>query len=373
MHEKFMKRALALAEKGIGYVNPNPLVGAVIVKNERIIGEGFHTKYGEAHAEIHAFQNAVEDVQGSAMYVTLEPCSHYGKTPPCVDAIIAKKVAKVIIGMKDPNPMVAGRGIEKLKNNGIEVIVGVLEEECKRINEIFIKYITTKTPFCIMKTAMTLDGKIATKSGDSKWISNELSREYVHQIRHRVSAIMVGVETVLRDNPILTTRLKDRQGVNPIRIVVDSKARTPVNSQILNSHTAAKTIIATTDRADLDKIEAFKRKQAEVWVLPTKDGRVDLQCLMKKMGEVGIDSVLLEGGGTLNYSALQTGIIDKVLSFISPKIIGGYEAKTPVEGEGKEYIQDAFLLECKRIQTFGEDIMIEAYLRKEAEGTCLQD
>lgn len=362
MDNLYMKKAIELAKLGEGYTYPNPLVGAVIVKDGRIIGEGYHRHFGGPHAEINAFSSATEDVIGATMYVTLEPCSHYGKTPPCAKAIIEKRISKVIIGIKDPNPLVAGRGIELLKENGIEVVVGVCEEEVKKLNEIFIKYITKKTPFCILKTAMTLDGKISTVTGDSKWISNEASREYVHQIRHKVAGIMVGVGTVLQDDPSLTTRLKNLKGRDSARIIVDTRARIPLESKILNLESEAKTIIATTDLANNEDIERLKEKGAEVLIVPRKKNKVDLNKFMIQLGELGIDSILLEGGSELNYSALEAGIVDKVISFIAPKIVGGIGAKTPVGGRGKAKISDAMHLNKINVFRIQEDIVVEGYL-----------
>ena len=361
-----MERALKLAQKGIGYTNPNPLVGAVIVKNGRVIGEGYHKLYGGNHAEINAFENASEDVAGATMYVTLEPCSHYGKTPPCAKAIVEKGIKKVVIGLKDPNPLVAGRGIRILQENGIEVVSGVLEEEGKKLNEIFLKYITTKLPFCIMKTAMTLDGKIASCTGDSKWITGALSRKYVHELRHKVSGIMVGIGTVLSDDPMLTTRLNNEIGMDPIRIIIDSSAKIPLEAKVLNLNSKARTIIASTERADVKKIKALEEKGAEVIITPIKDNGVDLNFLMKILGEEKIDSILLEGGSKINYTALKEGIVDKVNAFISPKIIGGNKAKTPVGGEGIEYMRNAIPLNNIEIHRFENDIMIEGYIVKEA-------
>lgn len=363
MDNKYMAKALELARKGIGNTSPNPLVGAVIVKDHRIIGEGYHQVYGGPHAEVNAFRNAKEDVEGATMYVTLEPCSHYGKTPPCANAIVEKKIAKVVIGMKDPNPLVAGNGIRILEENGIEVVCGVLEEECKKINEIFIKYITTKAPFVIMKTAMTLDGKIAAYTGDSKWITGEDSRKYVHEIRNNLAGIMVGVGTVLKDNPMLTTRIDG--GKNPIRIIVDSKCRTPLDAKVLDIDDNSRCIIATTENADSEKIEQLKDKGAIVIAIPAKNGRVDLSYLMRQLGEMKIDSILLEGGSELNYSALEEGIVDKVLCFIAPKIIGGNNAKTPVGGQGKALVRDAVKLSNININSFKDDVLIEGYIQKE--------
>ncbi|GIM28577.1 riboflavin biosynthesis protein RibD [Clostridium polyendosporum] len=363
MDNKYMAKALELAKKGIGNTSPNPLVGAVIVKDHKIIGEGYHQVYGGPHAEVNAFRNAKEAVEGATMYVTLEPCSHYGKTPPCANAIVEKKIARVVIGMKDPNPLVAGNGIRILEENGIEVVCGVLEEECKKINEIFIKYITTKTPFVIMKTAMTLDGKIAAYTGDSKWITGEDSRKYVHEIRNNLTGIMVGIGTVLKDNPMLTTRIDG--GKNPIRIIVDSKCRIPLDAKVLDIDDNSRCIISTTDNADSEKIEQLKDKGAIVITTPAKNGRVDLSYLMKQLGEMKIDSILLEGGSELNYSALEEGIVDKVLCFIAPKIVGGDNAKTPVGGQGKALVNDAIKVSNITINTFNDDVLIEGYIQKE--------
>jgi len=359
-----MRRALELSKKAVGFVNPNPLVGAVIVKNNKIIGEGYHEYFGGPHAEVNAFANASQDVEGATIYVTLEPCSHFGKTPPCADAIVRNKISKVVIGMIDPNPLVAGKGIEILKNNGIEVITGILDMEIKKTNEIFIKYISEKLPFCIMKTAMTLDGKIATAIGESKWISNEKSRVYVHELRQRVSGIMVGIGTVLSDDPELTTRREDKLSLNPIRIIIDSKARLPMDAKVLKCDEKTKTIIVTTEFAKESKLEEIKQKGVEVIVTPSKNNRVDLNYLMRELGGKGIDSILIEGGSTLNYSALEEGIVDKVISFISPKIFGGTSGKTPVGGEGIKHVKDAIKLTDTQVTRFDEDIMIEGYIEK---------
>jgi riboflavin biosynthesis protein RibD len=363
MEIKYMQRALELAAKGIGYTNPNPLVGAVIVKNGKIIGEGYHEVCGSNHAEVNAFKNATEDVRGATMYVTLEPCSHYGKTPPCANAIVQKGIKKVVIGLKDPNPLVAGRGIQILRDNNIEVITGVMEEEGRELNEIFLKYITTKVPFCILKTAMTLDGKIAAYTGDSKWITNEFSRKYVHALRHRVSGIMVGIGTILADDPFLNTRLDSGNGSDPTRIIVDSSTRIPLEAKVLHIESKAKTIIVATELADKNKIKALEDIGAEIIITPLKNNRVDLTYLMKALGERGIDSVLLEGGSELNYSAIEEGIVDKVNAFIAPKIIGGRGAKTPIGGVGKAVMSEAISIENIQIHSFGDDVMLEGYVK----------
>ncbi|WP_456299456.1 bifunctional diaminohydroxyphosphoribosylaminopyrimidine deaminase/5-amino-6-(5-phosphoribosylamino)uracil reductase RibD [Paraclostridium sordellii] len=356
----YMKIALDLAKLGKGKVNPNPLVGAVIVKDKKIIAKGYHEKYGEDHAEVNAFKNAKENVAGATMYVTLEPCSHYGKTPPCVDKIIDNKISRVVIGMMDPNKLVLGQGIKKLQDAGIEVEVGVLEEECKKLNEVFIKYIKNEKPFVVLKAAMSLDGKISTASGESKWITGNKSRSEVHKLRNDLSAIMVGVDTVIIDNPYLTCRIVD--GRNPIRIIIDSKLRIPKDSNVLENTNDIKTIIATTEKAPKEKIDYLEN--LGVWVIKTKstDEKVNLKELMIKLGELKIDSILLEGGSTLNYSALEVGIVDKVLVYIAPKIIGGVNSKTPVGGNGIEQLKDAFKIKDLNISMVSEDVLIQGYI-----------
>lgn len=361
MDETYMKLALELAGKGRGKVAPNPMVGAIIVKNGKIIGQGYHKVYGEAHAEVNAFKDATEEVRGATMYVTLEPCSHYGKTPPCADRIVEEKIGKVVIGSLDPNPIVAGNGCKKLIDAGIEVVTGVLEEECKKLNEVFMKYITTKMPFVIMKSAMSLDGKIATPTGESKWITGETARKAVHEFRNEVSAIMVGVDTIIKDNPELTCRIEN--GKNPIRIVVDSKLRIPIHSKVIEEIEKANTIIATTEKADNEKISLLKKLGITILICSIKEGRVDLKDLMVKLGELKIDSILLEGGATLNYSALEQGIVDKVQIYIAPKIIGGEDSKTPVGGKGIDSLKHAFKVRNLTYSFLGEDILLEGYIK----------
>lgn len=362
MDEYYMKLALGLAEKARGRVNPNPMVGGVIVKGDQIIGRGYHKSYGGAHGEINAFENAREDVEGATIYINLEPCSHYGKTPPCVDKIIEKKIGRVIIGCLDPNPLVGGKGVEKLRKSGIEVVTGILEEECKALNEVFMKYIIEKKPFVTMKVAMSLDGKIATKTGESKWITNSKSRENVHRLRDEVSGIMVGVNTVIADNPELTSRVKN--GRNPIRIIVDSKLRIPLDSKVLKNQEEAKTIIATTNKADMEKKKRIEQKGVKVLIIKSLEGRVDLEDLMLRLGEEKIDSILLEGGSTLNFSALDQSIVDKVQVYIAPKIIGGEKSKTPVGGRGIEALGDGFQLKDISYRRLDEDLLIEGYIRR---------
>ena len=360
--EKFMERAIELAKMGWGRTNPNPLVGAVLVKDGRIIAEGFHRALGQSHAEVDALKNAVEDVAGSTLYVNLEPCSHYGRTPPCAKAIIDAKINKVVVAMVDPNPKVSGRGLKMLRDAGIEVEVCVLENEALKLNEIFINYIVKKKPFVIMKSAVTLDGKIATASGDSKWITGEEARNYVHVIRDRVSAIMVGINTVLKDNPSLTTRRIDKEGKDPVRIIVDSEGKLPEDSNVVNSDSKAGVILATTSRIPADKEERLAKKGVKIIKTDGIDKGVNLELLMDELYKLEIDSVLLEGGGTLNSSAIRSGIVNKVMYFIAPKIIGGKNAPTSVEGDGADRMNNALMVRDISVRKFGDDILLEGYI-----------
>lgn len=356
-----MERALELAKKGIGKVNPNPLVGAVIVKDNEIIGEGYHECYGEAHAERNAVTNAIKSVEGSTIYVTLEPCAHYGKTPPCVDLIIEKKFKKVVIGMLDPNELVAGKSVEKLKKHGIEVVVGVKEEECKVMNEIFIKYITTKIPFVILKSGTSLDGKIATYSGESKWITSKESREDSQNLRNRLHSIMVGINTVIEDDPELTCRINNEK--NLIRIIVDTNLRIPIDSKVIKNKDK-NTIIATTLKADENKKQTLRELGIKVIEVREKDNRVNLKELVKMLGQEGIDSILIEGGGTLNFSALEENIVDKVIFYIAPKILGGQNSKNSIAGIGFSRLDYAVKLKDINYRTIGEDLVVEGYIDK---------
>lgn len=354
--EQYMKKAIDLAKKGCGWVNPNPMVGSIIVKDGEIIGSGYHEKYGELHAERNAILSCEKSLIGATLYVTLEPCSHYGKTPPCTEAIIESGIKKVVIGMEDPNPLVEGKGIAVLKEHGIEVITGILEKECRDLNEVFLHYIVTRTPFVVMKYAMTLDGKIATHSGKSKWITGEAARQNVHQSRQTYSGIMVGINTVMVDDPMLTCRLPG--GKNPVRIICDTNLRTPMTSKIVKTAGDVPTYIATCSR-DQKKTEALR--QAGCFVLETekKNDQIDLKALMIRLGQENIDSILLEGGSTLNYSALSEGIVNKLQVYIAPKIFGGLGAKTPVGGIGIEDPENAFKFTNKKITMFEEDILLE--------------
>lgn len=355
-----MERALELATMGIGKVNPNPLVGAVIVKDGEIIGEGYHECYGEAHAERNAVKNAVKSVEESTIYVTLEPCAHYGKTPPCVDLIIEKKFKKVVIGMLDPNELVAGKSIEKLKNHGIEVVVGVKEEECKKMNEIFIRYITSKIPFVVLKSGISLDGKIATYSGNSKWITSKESREDAQNLRNRLNSIMVGVNTIITDDPELTCRINNEKKL--IRIVVDTKLRIPLDSKVIKNNDK-QTIVATTISSDEEKKKTLRDLGVKVIEVSEKNNKVNLKELVKKLGQEGIDSILVEGGGTLNFSALEEKIVDKVIFYIAPKILGGENSKSCIAGLGFSELNDAVNLKDISYRKVSEDLVVEGYIK----------
>ncbi len=356
-HNHIMMLAIEQAKKGVGKVNPNPLVGAVIVKDGEIIGKGYHEQYGMAHAEVNAIANCKVSPKGATIYVTLEPCCHHGKTPPCVDAIIESGITHVVIGVLDTNDKVAGKGVKILREHKIQVTVGVLENKCQRLNEVFFHYIKHKTPYVVMKYAMTLDGKIATTTGESKWISGELSRKKVHRDRNKLSGIMVGVETVISDNPMLNCRIDG--GTNPTRIVCDTNLRTPLESNIVKTANEIKTIIATTC-TDTKKHQEYLNNSVDIIVVSKKDNKVDLKELMTKLGKREIDSILLEGGGALNFSALESGIVNKVKAYIAPKIFGGIDAKSPVSGDGFEKISDCVQLKTLNICQIEDDILIES-------------
>ena len=357
MDEYFMKMAIDIARKGEGRVTPNPLVGAVIVKDNRVISTGYHKQYGMEHAEINAINNAKETIEGATIYINLEPCSHYGKTPPCALALIEKKFKRVVIGMKDVNPIVSGNGIDMLLKNNIEVKLGVLEKECRELNEVFINYIKNSKPFVLLKYAMTIDGKISTFTKDSKYITSLRSREEVHKLRNKYKSIMVGINTILNDNPLLNCRIED--GVNPIPIIVDSKLKIPMDSNVFNVH---EKIIVATISDDEDKINRLKSKGVEIVKTSSIDNQVDLNELMIKLKEKEIDSILLEGGSTLNYSMVTSNLVNKVMSFISPKILGGDKALTPIGGRGIEFVRDAIKLKNINQYILDEDIVIEGYL-----------
>ena len=367
--EKYMRRAIELAKKGSGHVNPNPLVGAVIVRDGEIIGEGYHECYGQLHAERNAIANAKKrgnSLEGSTIYVTLEPCCHYGETPPCTEAIIEEKIARVVVGSDDPNPLVSGKGFQMLREKGIEVIPHFLKEECDAMNHVFFHYIRTGTPYVAMKYAMTMDGKIACYTGDSKWVTGEESRAHVQTLRNHYKGIMAGIGTVLADDPMLNCRIEG--GRDPIRIIADSHLRIPIDSQLVRTAGQQPLIVACLPDADEEKAAQLQEKGVEVLRIPgvttadiTEEQKevISLPVLMKELGARKIDGILLEGGGQLNESALQAGIVDRIYCYIAPKIFGGAQAKTPVEGQGLTRAADAWQFNRIGMQEFGQDILLE--------------
>lgn len=373
--EKYMRRAIELAKKGSGHVNPNPLVGAVIVRDGEIIGEGYHECYGQLHAERNAIANAKKrgnSLEGSTIYVTLEPCCHYGKTPPCTEAIIEEKIARVVVGSDDPNPLVSGKGFQMLREKGIEVIPHFLKEECDAMNYVFFHYIRTGTPYVAMKYAMTMDGKIACYTGDSKWVTGEESRAHVQTLRNHYKGIMAGIGTVLADDPMLNCRIEG--GRDPIRIIADSHLRIPIDSQLVRTAGQQPLIVACLPDADEEKAAQLQEKGVEVLRIPgvttadiTEEQKevISLPVLMKELGARKIDGILLEGGGQLNESALQAGIVQRVYCYIAPKIFGGAQAKTPVEGQGLAKAADAWHFTRIGMQEFGQDILLEYERTKE--------
>ena len=358
--EKYMHRAIELARGGIGAVDPNPLVGAVIVKDNRIISEGFHKRYGGLHAEREAIAALSEPAYGAEMYVTLEPCCHQGKTLPCTDAIIESGISRVIIGSRDPNPLVAGKGAEKLEAAGIEVIRDFCRSECDRLNYRFFKFITTGTPYVLMKYAMTADGKIATKTGASRWISCEESRQYVQHLRNEYPSILAGIGTVLADDPHLTARIPG--GRNPLRVIPDSRLRIPADCNILKTAGDIPTIIvAAMTEAEFkasEKRRIIGASGARVVNMPGDDGHVDFKAMVKLLGEEKISGLLIEGGSDINFSALQAGIVDEVNVFLAPKIFGG-NGKTPVGGAGIELPDQSFQMQLVSYETLGDDLLVK--------------
>jgi diaminohydroxyphosphoribosylaminopyrimidine deaminase/5-amino-6-(5-phosphoribosylamino)uracil reductase len=359
--ERYMWLALDLAAQGLGSTSPNPMVGAVLVKDGEIIGTGYHQKAGGPHAEVIALDAAGDLARGATLYVTLEPCSHTGKTPPCTNRIIAAGVRKVVVAMQDPNPLVNGRGLAQLNEAGIKVKSGVLQDNAERLNEAFIKFITEKHPFVTMKAAMTLDGKIATRTMASRWISGERSREYGHRLRNQHDAIMVGIGTVQADNPSLTTRLPEG-GKNPLRIVIDSNANTPLHSKVVLEQPDT-TLLFATDAAPEKQVLALRQHGVEVIQLPAgNNGRVPLDAVMDELGRRDITSVLVEGGSALNYSLLEQGLVDKVSFFVAPMIFGGDTALSPVGGTGVATVEEAWNITDIEINRYDSDILITGYI-----------
>lgn len=362
--EGWMRRALRLAEKGRGKTSPNPMVGAVIVKDGRVVGEGYHEKAGESHAEILALRQAGDEAREATLYLNLEPCTHYGKTPPCAPVVIEAGVKRVVIGMEDPNPLVKGKGVESLEIAGLDVEVGVLEKECRRLNEAFCKYILKKEPFVTLKIAATLDGKIATRDGDSKWISGEASRRLVHRLRDQMDGVLVGIGTVLKDDPMLTARIKG--GNDPYRIILDSYLRIPEEARVVET-SPRKTIIATTEMAPKDKVGRLEKRGICILILDSKEGRVNLKTCLSRLGEMEMMSLLVEGGNQVNGSFFDEDLIDKLLLFLSPRLIGDNQALGIFGGKGVRNLKEAVSLKGFRARRIGEDILLEGYVKRNLE------
>lgn len=358
LDQKFMHRALQLAEQAAGRTSPNPMVGCVIVRNGEIVGQGYHQKAGTAHAEVHALEAAQEQARGATAYVTLEPCSHFGRTPPCADALIRAGIQRVVVALEDPNPLVAGQGTRRLREAGIQVDVGILSAKAAKLNEAFLKAITAKLPFVVYKTAMTLDGKIASSSGDSRWVSNERSREYVHRLRNTCDVILVGSETVLKDNPRLSCRLPG--GRDPVRLIVDGTLKLPEDANVLSPPTLC--IIATTLSAPAAKLNRLRDlKNVEVWQYDSPR-QVPLKQMLQDVAGRGWNSVLLEGGGRLAGALIEEKCVDKLDCFIAPKLIGG-DGPSPLRGLQIDLMRDAIPLRDLQVDTETGDLHITGYLQ----------
>lgn len=358
----FMKMALDLAEKGLGFTSPNPMVGAVIVKDGTVVGKGYHKAVGNAHAEINAIDDAKSSAAGGTLYVTLEPCNHTGRTLPCTLKIVEAGIKRVVIAMKDPNPNVKGGGIDYLKSKGIDVTSGICEDEAKKLNEAFIKFVKTGRPFVTLKCAATLDGRIATRTGDARWVSGKESRKFVHKLRHAADAIMVGVNTVKIDDPSLTTRLDDMNASDPVRIILDTNLSISEEARVLQLDSVSDTIIITCDSVSKNKKKRIEQKGAKVIEAPLKDGVIDLASLMVYLKTLDITSLLIEGGSRVNASALSAGIVDKVIFFYAPKIFGGDDGIPICKGHGPDLMKHCISVKHINVCRFGDDVMIEGYV-----------
>ncbi len=359
--DRFMWMSIDLARQGRGRTSPNPMVGAVVVQGSEVVATGYHQAAGSPHAEVIALEKAGDNAIGATLYLNLEPCAHQGRTGPCTEAIINSGIARVVAAMEDPNPLVAGRGFARLQEAGVKVKVGVLEEKAKQLNEVFIRYITDKMPFVSLKVAMSLDGKIGTKTGESHWITGEKARQFVHRLRDNTDVIMVGIDTVLKDDPRLTTRMEGGGGKDPLRVVVDSTARLPLEAKVINSGSKAHTILAVTEQAPRDKLRALQSRGVEVLTMPAIDNRVNLQVLMKSLAERELTAVLVEGGGTLNFSLLESGLIDKFFVFIAPIVIGGRDSPTAFAGKGVDSLKNAWSIENIELKQFDRDLLLIGY------------
>jgi diaminohydroxyphosphoribosylaminopyrimidine deaminase / 5-amino-6-(5-phosphoribosylamino)uracil reductase len=360
--DRFMKEALRLARRGLGRTSPNPAVGAVIVRKGRVIAGGYHRKAGEPHAEVDALNQLKGGARpGDTLYVTLEPCNHQGRTPPCTAAILERGIKRVVVGMQDLNPHVTGGGCAFLASRGVEIKEGVLEAECRRLNETYVKFATTGRPFVIAKSALTLDGWTATSTGHSRWVTGEGSRLFVHKLRNRVDAVMVGIETVLADDPLLNTRLKGGKGKNPIRIILDTRLRMPHKARVLNHHDSSMTWIAVGEDVSPRKLEAYTGEGVLCLPCPTKDGRIDLGALMDRLGKKSITSVLVEGGSTVMGSMIRERLVDKVYIFKAPRLLGGDDGVPMARGPGVRRMDESIGLRDLEIRRFGEDVLFVGY------------
>jgi len=366
IEKTWMHRALKLAAQARGRTSPNPMVGAVLVKDDQLIAEGFHAYAGSDHAEVVALREAGAEAAGATLYVSLEPCCLHGRTPPCVERILRAKIARVVAACEDPNPAVSGKGFAALRAAGLDVDVGLLAQEASRLNEAFFKHVRTGRPFVTMKVAASLDGKIATRTGESRWITGESARRRVHQLRNEVDAVMVGIGTVLRDDPLLTTRLGIADQRDPIRVIVDNLARLPLRAKVVNRASTAPTVLAVSQMAARSRIEIIEREGVQVIVVENSPRRVSLERLMEALGKRGILSVMIEGGAEINASALREGVVDKVLVFLAPMLIGGKSAPTAVGGDGIETLSQALRLRDVHIEHFDDDVLIEGYIAKPA-------
>ena len=359
----YMQQALDLAEKGRGWTSPNPMVGAVVVKKDQVIGRGYHQWAGGPHAEVHAIDDAGSRAQGATLYVTLEPCNHFGRTPPCTHKIVAAGIQRVVVAMTDPNPDVAGGGNQYLHDHGLEVIVGVCEAQAKTLNEAFVTWVTTGKPFVILKCAATLDGRIATRTGDSRWVTGPASRHFVHRLRHAVDGIMVGVETVKQDDPSLTTRLDGAPGVDPARIILDTHLSIPLKAKLLQLASKAPTWVACSEDVSIDRRSTLEATGACVIPVKLRQDRIDLPALIEQLGQMGIGSLLIEGGATVSGAALAAGIVDKICFFYAPKILGGDDGIPICRGEGPERMQESLAVHDLSVSRFDADVMFQGYLK----------
>jgi diaminohydroxyphosphoribosylaminopyrimidine deaminase / 5-amino-6-(5-phosphoribosylamino)uracil reductase len=359
-----MWMALDLARQGRGRTSPNPMVGAVVVRNGEVVGAGYHQFAGGDHAEVAALRKAGEKARGAVLYVNLEPCAHHGRTPPCAVAIAKAGIKRVVAAMEDPNPLVVGKGFQTLEAAGVKVKKGVLEEKARRLNEVFIKYITTGLPFVAVKAAMSLDGKIAAASGQSRWITGEKARQFFHRLRSQSDAVLTGIGTVLADNPLLTARLESGEGKDPVRVVADSRARLPLDARVINPGSKARTILAATAQAPPDKCQALRQRGVEVLLLPERLGHVDPEPLLRGLAERELAAVLVEGGGELNYSLLEAGLVDKIYLFIAPLLFGGRDSRTAFAGRGIAAPDEAWRVDLVELKQFDGDLLLIGYPQK---------